>query len=65
LPPFLSFPLVGKPSDPPLWKRGARGDFMENGLLKNPPQSPFAKGGKGQKDCGQAAMTKKRAGHSI
>ena len=30
---------------------------MENDLFKNPPQSPFAKGGDVKKDTGQARMT--------
>jgi hypothetical protein len=29
---------------------------MENDLFKNPPQSPFAKGGDVKKDSGQARL---------
>ncbi|MBI4689422.1 MAG: homoserine dehydrogenase [Nitrospirae bacterium] len=29
----------------PLWKRGVRGDLLKIYLFKNPPSSPFAKGG--------------------
>jgi hypothetical protein len=43
----LSFPLVGNPSDSPLWKRGVRGDFIGNRFIqKIPLTSPFAKGGR-------------------
>ncbi|MBI4689732.1 MAG: glycosyltransferase family 4 protein [Nitrospirae bacterium] len=31
--------------DGPLWQRGVRGDLLKIYLFKNPPSSPFAKGG--------------------
>ncbi|MBI4689270.1 MAG: hypothetical protein HY754_03235 [Nitrospirae bacterium] len=37
--------LVGNPSDPLFGKPGVRGDLLKIYLFKNPPSSPFAKGG--------------------
>ncbi|OGW46050.1 MAG: hypothetical protein A2Y66_07960 [Nitrospirae bacterium RBG_13_41_22] len=42
---LLSFPLVGNLSEPLFGKEGQGEILWRIDLFKNPPQSPFAKGG--------------------
>jgi hypothetical protein len=53
---LLLFPLVGIVQTP-LWKRGVRGDFMEDRFIqKIPLNPPLPKGEDIKKDSGQARL---------